>query len=155
MRRPTAERDGFSLIEMLIASAILLIGVTGILLAIPGAEEGVAAGGMAGRAALYAKERLDSLAALDPAELARGARLKPYSDSPEGLYTRRWWVLSAEQKPDLAGERLAEALAESGLVPGDFDLPSGFLRLKVELLWQPPGGRLERMEVGQLVTPSR
>jgi prepilin-type N-terminal cleavage/methylation domain-containing protein len=146
---------GFSLIEMLIASAILLIGVTGILLAIPGAEEGVAAGGMAGRAALYAKERLDSLAALDPAELARGARLEPYSDSPEGLYTRRWWVLSAEQKPDLEGERLAEVLAESGLVPGDFDLPSGFLRLKVELLWQPPGGRLERMEVDQLVTPSR
>jgi|GEM_PF-2730882 len=146
---------GFSLIEMLIASAILLIGVTGVLLAIPGAEQGVAAGGMAGRAALYAKERLDSLAALDPAALARGARLEPYSDSPEGLYTRRWWVFSADEKPDLEGERLAEVLAESGLVPGDFDLPQGFFRLKVELLWQPPGGRLERMEVGQLVTPSR
>ncbi|OGD73871.1 MAG: hypothetical protein A2Y64_00675 [Candidatus Coatesbacteria bacterium RBG_13_66_14] len=151
----TTSQTGFSLIEMLIASAILLIGVTGILLAIPGAEEGVAAGGMAGRAALYAKERLDSLAALDPAELARGARLEPYSDSPEGLYTRRWWVLTAELEPDLEGERLAETLAEQGLVPGDFDLPTGFLRLKVELLWRPPGGRLERMEVGQLVTPSR
>jgi prepilin-type N-terminal cleavage/methylation domain-containing protein len=146
---------GFSLIEMLIASAILLIGVTGVLLAIPGAEEGVAAGGMAGRAAIYAEERLDSLAALDPAELARGARLEPYSDSPEGLFTRRWWVLTAELEPDLEGERLAEALAERGLVPGDFDLPAGFFRLKVELLWRPPGGRLERMEVGQLVTPTR
>jgi prepilin-type N-terminal cleavage/methylation domain-containing protein len=146
---------GFSLIEMLIASAILMIGVVGVLLAIPGAEEGVAAGGMAGRAALYAKERLDSLAALDPAELARRARLEPYSDFPEGLFTRRWWVLDGRLEPDLEGEPLAEALAEVGLVPADFDLPSGFLRLKVELLWRPPGGRLERLEVGQLVTPSR
>ncbi len=146
---------GFSLIEMLIASAILMIGVAGVLLAIPNAEEGITAGGMAGRAAIYAKERLDSLAALNPAELAEAARLEPYFDSPEEIFTRRWWVLNAELKPEVEGPALDEYLAEVGLIPGDFDLPSGFVRLKVVLLWQPPGRRLERLEVGQLVTPTR
>lgn len=142
---------GFSLIEMMIASAILLIGVAGVLLSLPNAEQGVAAGAMAGRAALYARERLDSLGALDTRELTGRVRLEPYEDRPEGLFWRRWWVLDAASEPEIDDdEELAETLAEHGLTPADFDLPRGFLRLKVRLDWAPPGGAPRQLEVGRL-----
>jgi len=150
---PTSQ-SGFSIIEMLIASAILLIGVAGILLSVPRAEEGVIAGGMSGRAALYARERLDSLAAISFEELTDYAALEPYSDEPEpAVFFRHWWVLAPDLLPPLAGEELDEDLASYELVAADFDIPRNFLRLKVVLTWQPPGGRLERLTLSRLVTP--
>ncbi len=150
----STSQSGFSIIEMLIASAILLIGVAGILLSVPRAEEGVIAGGMSGRAALYARERLDSLAAISFEELTNYAGLESYNDEAEpAVFFRHWWVLSAELLPPLVGEELDEELATFGLVAADLDIPRNFLRLKVVLTWQPPGGRLERLEVRRLVTP--
>jgi prepilin-type N-terminal cleavage/methylation domain-containing protein len=147
---------GFSLVEMLIASAILLIGVAGILLSLPNAERGVAEGAMAGRAALYAAEQLELLEALPLEELQDNRRLAFYEDRPEGLFWRRWWVLDAGLRPELEDpDELAEALAEYDLQPGDLDLPRGFLRLKVRLDWTPPRGRPQRLEVGELLDAAR
>lgn len=121
---------GYTLIEIVVAFAILALGLTLLLGTLSGATRQVRDAGDAGRAALHAQSLLAEY----------GERAQPgnlYGELDDGRY--RWQLQVDEwQDPELAG-------SAAGVVPNSVRM----LRLRLQVAWA-EGGPRQRVELSSL-----
>lgn len=130
--RDLRSKKGLTLVELLIAAAILSVALLGIAEMFPSAYQNVATGGRLTRATFLAEQQLEPLRGQSFASLT--ARVAPYIDpgNPiDGTYLRQW------------------SIHDNSL---DSTIPGGMKRIRVQVTWAGPFGNRE-VTLATLVAP--
>jgi prepilin-type N-terminal cleavage/methylation domain-containing protein len=96
VRRGQAKQDGFSLIELMIALTVLIIGVTGIMTLQTSSMQASAYSRHATEASVLAEDWMETLRTIPIAGLANGNEKVNAQGFPDaaGLFTRTWTVVN-------------------------------------------------------------
>ena len=125
-----ARQHGYTLIEIIVAFAILALGLTLLLGTLSGATRQVRAAGDAGRAALHAQSLLDEFGTLPQPQRREG-------ELEQGRYR---WRLDVEPWQDPAHQKMAPAIDPSG---------AQLMHLRLQVEWG-EGTSLQRVEATSL-----